>query len=266
MSMPILEKLQSDVHRYDSTFTAARARIAALAAYPTLDALVAELLPGARTLLAQDEERAALLSALVVEAQRSRHPLWPSLLAVAYAPMLRRIRRQTIACRGDTPEDLDQRVLSGFLEAVQKASPEFVTQGLRWKTQSSAWAAGEDEVREERIQEDDERVWFDGDSFELQEIDESRIERCENPFAEEDAMHERIAARRIARELEDKRQHELLGALVASGDRGDDLRAFVNRRFADRPALEREREYQRLRTEQKRAVGRLRARHGRDAA
>jgi len=264
--MPILEKLQSDVHRYASTYTADRARIAALAAYPTLDALVAELLPGARKVLAQDGDRAALLSALVVEAQRSRHPLWPSLLAVAYAPMLRRIRRQTIACRGDTPEDVDQRVLAGFLEAVQKASPEFATQGLRWKTQSGVWAAGEAEVREERIEENEERVWFDGDSFEIQEIDEPGIDRCENPFAEEDAMHERIAARRIARELAEKRQHELLGALVAAGDRGDDLRAFVNRTFGDRPAIERERAYQRLRTEQKHAVDRLRARHGRDAA
>jgi hypothetical protein len=110
MSMPILDQLPLLVSRHASTYAAARLRIAELAPYATLDALTHVLTRhGRRPAGAPEDGRFALLSALVVEAQRSSHPLWTSLLMWAFKPMLRGARRRTIPCRGDTPEDLDQR-------------------------------------------------------------------------------------------------------------------------------------------------------------
>ncbi len=288
MSMPILEKLQGDVSRHFSTYAAACERDPAFAAYPTRDAVVAALRAQPGDKFSEDEARSKLVSAIVVEAQRSRHPLWTSLLLTAFAPMLRRIRRQTIPCRGDTPEDLDQRVLGAFVEAVQKVSPAHPASGLRWATQRGAWTAREAELCEERdggsqalpgpdphrmdappaseLDEDSERVWFDGDSFEVQECEESALDRCDNPYAEEDAMLERITARRIAHSLESEGKREIALALLSAGDDKDSLHAFVERTFHDLPARRRQREYQRLQTEQRRAVRRLRVRHARDAA
>jgi hypothetical protein len=274
MSMPILEELQRDVARHGSTYAAAYGRNPALAAYPTLDAVLAALRVQPGDKLSEDEARSTLVSALMVEAQRSRDPLWTSLLFTAFAPMLRRIRRQTIPCRGDTPEDVDQRVLGAFIEAVQKASPAHPAMGLRGATQRGAWTAREAELREERVEapsasgldEDGARVWFDGDSFEVQELEEPELGRVDEPFAEEDAMLERITARRIARDLEAKGQRGLTLALLSVGDDKDSLRAFVERTFHALPPRRRQREYQRLQTEQRRAVRKLRVRHGRDAA
>jgi len=266
MSMPILEKLQKDVVRYASVYTKAQASYPALAAYPTLTALVDELRPSGDKAFAKDAAKRRLLSALLVEAQRSQHPLWGSLLAVAFAPMLRGIRRKTIPCRGDTPEDVDARVLTAFLEGVRKANPAFPVQGLLWGTQESAWAAGDAELREERLEEGGERVWFDGDSFDVEETEGTSLDHCDNPFAEEDRMIDRITARRIAHALDAKGERPLLAALLCAGDDKDDLRSYVERTFGELPPRQREREYERLRKEQRDAVKRLRKPHRRDAA
>jgi hypothetical protein len=273
MSMPIVEKLQSNVHCHAPAYAAARAHNPLFAAYPTPGALACALSPKTGDKLTADRGRSALVSALVIEAQRSRHPLWTTLLAVAFAPMLRRIRRQTIPCRGDTAEDVEQRVLAAFAEAVQRTSPAHPATGLRWATQRVAWAAGEAEVKEDTSEssapsgrdEDGAQVWFDGESFEIREMEEPFHGRCENPFAEEDAMLDRITARRIAEELDARGQRELLGALMSEGDGQDSLRAFVERTFPALPPPRRRAVYQRLRTEQRRAVRRLRVRHARAA-
>jgi hypothetical protein len=57
--------------------------------------------------------------ALVQEQAQAPHPLWSSLLALAFAPMLLRLRSRL---RRPDDTDLDQEVLQAFLESATGGS------------------------------------------------------------------------------------------------------------------------------------------------
>jgi hypothetical protein len=65
-------------------------------------------------------DRDAILLALIAEHQRSPrpHPLWQSLLVVAFEPMFCNLRRRTFGSK----EDLDARIFLAFLDAVQRVA------------------------------------------------------------------------------------------------------------------------------------------------
>jgi hypothetical protein len=280
MSLSILNQVQHEVRRHPLAYAEARERHAALAPYATVEAILARVNPSVH---GEAGEKSALLCALVTEAQRTRHPLWTALLLTAFAPMLRTIRRRTIPCSGETPDDVEQRVVGGFLQAVQTVKPAHARLGLRWATQRAAWAVadGPDE-RKELLEEspsaehaEDEPLAVDvalramaleGEPSDDESLDEVCGGACENPLAEQDAMIDRITARDIARELLAKGQEELLEALMCAGDDKDSLRDFVDRKYGALPSRERAAKYQRLAVEQTRAVRRLRARLARRAA
>lgn len=96
------------------TFESARSRHAVLARQATVQALLD---------LMRDEspgrwsEREAVTRALVAEQQRNACGLWASLLLCAYYPMLSRLRHRIYGHAFDD-DDLDQLVISGFLQVV----------------------------------------------------------------------------------------------------------------------------------------------------
>lgn len=96
------------------TFESARQRHAVLARQATVQALLD---------LMRDEspgrwsEREAVTRALVAEQQRNACGLWASLLLCAYYPMLSRLRHRIYGHAFDD-DDLDQLVISGFLQVV----------------------------------------------------------------------------------------------------------------------------------------------------
>ena len=107
----------------------------ALAPFETLDAALAALAlssPLAR------EPREALIAALVAGAQRTREPLFASLLLAAFAPMLLRLRGRL---GGSSDDDLDQCVMTAFLGAVREVSPgPHAAIALRWATEKRVFA------------------------------------------------------------------------------------------------------------------------------
>ncbi len=78
---------------------------------------------------------------LLTEHQRSRHPLWQTILLVAYEPMLRSISRRT---RGARRDDAGQGALRAFLEAIAKVRldppPALLSLTLRHATERGAFA------------------------------------------------------------------------------------------------------------------------------
>jgi hypothetical protein len=113
MSISILiRRVKQDAERHGATFERARVANEALAAYGSLPDLIQALDYASRLTTG---EREALLFAVLAEAQKAPHPLWQGLLVHAFAPMLRRLRG---SLAGDDADELDQLVLSGFLEAL----------------------------------------------------------------------------------------------------------------------------------------------------
>jgi hypothetical protein len=85
-------------------------------AYPAPADLLFAL--AARSRLTSDQ-RNAITQALVAEVQRSPHPLWSSLLLVAFEPAMKRIRKQVRR----VVEDASELVMLAFLEAAKTVKP-----------------------------------------------------------------------------------------------------------------------------------------------
>src|SRR3984957_7212410 len=135
MSLPTLathfKSLASDLARSlprsTLSFDETRARRPQLAPYPTGHDLQDAL--AASSSLAAPARR-TLVMVLVEEAQRGTSPLWSSLLVLAFAPMLHRVRAD-LGPRFDP--DLDSAVLVAFVSAARAVRPgPFTTPALRW--------------------------------------------------------------------------------------------------------------------------------------
>ncbi len=130
---PLLTTLSKSVVRHAAHYREALPRLPALAPYPEVSALAATLAPGSKF---DDESRAGIVLALVDEQARAPLPLWSSLLALAFTPMLLRLRSRL---RRPKDTDLDQEVLLAFLEAAvrvpQSTAPWHVAICLRRTTE-----------------------------------------------------------------------------------------------------------------------------------
>jgi hypothetical protein len=130
---PLLTSLSKSVVRHAALYRATQPRLPALAPYPEVSALAATLAPGSKF---DDASRAAVIVALVQEQAQAPHPLWSSLLALAFTPMLLRLRSRL---RRPKDTDLDQEVVMAFLEAAvrvpQSTEPWHVAICLRRATE-----------------------------------------------------------------------------------------------------------------------------------
>jgi len=221
-----------------TTYKDAVGRHAPLAAFPKVDLLVEAL--DLRSSLSP-EDRNAVVTALAIEAQRAPHPLWQSLLLVAFAPMLRRLR-----ARLDKPrnEELDQRVLFAFLSALRAIVPgPFTPLALRWATEKAVFGA----VRKQRRAP--KTIPFEE-------------ETCAPDLHEIEAV-ERSAVAEIARFVESVCDGELLEVFHATTAGDLPLKEYVARTYTGRTKKGLAAEYNRLCRARLRLTTELRA-HFRD--
>ena len=106
--------IRSTVRKYESHYQRARTGEPAFAPYATASALVAALAPRSPLTI---EERQPIVRAAILAQQRATHPLWQGVLLGAFEPMLCHLRSRV---QGIPADELDQRVLTAFLEAVTK--------------------------------------------------------------------------------------------------------------------------------------------------
>ncbi|MBZ0118726.1 MAG: hypothetical protein K8H88_17125, partial [Sandaracinaceae bacterium] len=233
----------------DRVFASARERHAALAPYPSLSAVLAELGSSVSESFAT---RDALTRVLVAEAQRWRARLcdpWAAALVLAYLPMLIRLRARLRSAAVPAP-DLDQLVAESFLDVVRSLPlarrRDRIPMHLRQGTQRRVFLALK---REERARRERQQIFAIG------------LRTGQSPFAEVRSGEEPNDAE--SRELE-----ALLAAhLHASGDldhfelvrrtalSGQSLRAFA--RSLGASAAEQETLYNRLKRRRERVLRRL---------
>lgn len=107
-----LRNLQTTLRHHPAELARAAVRHAALALYPDGDAVLSALrLDSALS----PTEREALVRALVIETQSSRHALWSTLLVLAFEPALNGMRKRAHVDRG---EDVDATLMQCLLESV----------------------------------------------------------------------------------------------------------------------------------------------------
>jgi hypothetical protein len=219
-----LEAIQKDLvtsPRAARTLRDAKGRHTALSAHETVAMLVAALDLGSRL---APSEREALVDALVAEAQGARDSTWSSLLLVAFAPMLRRLRAR-LGRRGS--EELDQSVLAAFLEAVRAIVPgAYTALALRWRTEKRVFG----DIRKERR------------APEMLELDEEH--HAEDLF-EVEALA-RATAAEVVRVVEAVGGDELLDVLLATHAGDEALKDYVARTYGGRATKGFAAEYERL--------------------
>jgi len=242
-------ELMSD--RNTTRFEDARRRHGALAPHATPLSVLAVL---GETALERYPERDALTRALLVEHHERPHPFWSAILLAAYYPMLSRLRRRIV---GDAfaPEDLDQLVVTTFLELVRDFPIDRRTDRLCMRLR---------QMTARRV---------------FQAIGAERRERARLEFVDPDELAEKQHLRRpeVARSGRGARDPEDVDGVVdllvevAGGDldedelevivetrvRGEELRDHVARVCPGASGAERERTYQRLKRRRTRALERL---------
>jgi hypothetical protein len=212
----------------------ARVRQPALVAFETAEALVAAL--DLRSPLCADE-RASLVGALVAESRRAPAAIWSSLILVAFAPMLRRLRARF----GRRPnEDLDQEILASFLDAVRTvgAGPHLAL-ALRWRTEKLVYRAVRSDRRAAEMLPFDEET-HPADVFELEAV-------------------RKAATAEVVRIVESLGAGDLVEVLLTTNGGAEQLKAYAARTYAGRTKKGLAAEYDRLCRARLRLVRDLRA-------
>ncbi len=226
--------LSHDVLRNAAAYPAARARHTALAAYENPERVLRAL---AISSTITQEERNAIMIALLEEHRSSRSPLWQAMLITAFTPMLLNVRRR-VRRKGD--EDVDQNLLVAFLSALRdvRIGP-YSTVAIRWATQKDVFRGIERESRALEMNEYDDDT-HPPDVFGVEERDAERTEE-------------------ILRILETYGD-ELFDVVLATHAGDDSAQGlFVNKKCAGQPLQVRAREYQRLVLARRRVVADIRA-------
>lgn len=217
------------------------------------------------------EEKDALVRAIIKEQQERPHEFWTSLLIVAFYPMLSRLRHRIL---GDvlTPDDLDQLVVSSFLEVVssfplaqktdrtcmhlRQMNQRRVFRLLRREQseQESVLAVKVDEL--ERLEEELVEM---GDPEELSRMQrlrwpETSTTRSKKADIKEQARMTAFLKDRVGADIEEDR----LELLIATQVRGEMLSRYVARLYPEISSKERRRTYQRIKRRHSRALTKLR--------
>lgn len=210
-------------------FADARRRHPALAPYPTLADVLAALADD------RDQtypERDAITQALLAEHRTSRHSLWSSVLVVAYLPMLHGLRRR-LHSDFIPPDELNQIVLTAFLDALNEPYRDRVAMRLRQRTTRAVFAT----LRSD-LPADDAPAHID---------DNAPIDTRPSDLAR---LMNRAAQKGVS--------HAGLEVVENTVLRGEFLRKHVER-VGPSDKRERERMYQRLKRRRSRALHQLRS-------
>ena len=206
------------------------------------------------------EDRNAIILALIAAHRRptkSRaHGVWQSLLFVAFEGMLVNVERRVL---GGDPEENEQWVLAGFLEALSKVSleapPSHVSLALRHETERQAFRGAFD------------RAAHDAD-VEIVDLSAARTERDPHDLEAELEENDKLSA--IVSELvvlfggEDMAR-EALDVLLEARTGRDALEAYIDNRNPGISRAQRSATYARLHRMRTRALSRLEKRFGRGA-
>lgn len=236
--------------RHARSFVAAREREAVLGAFEDVASVLTVLSDESERRYA---EREALTRALVREHQRAPSAFWGSVLLVAYAPMLLRLRGR-ICGDAFSGDDLDQMVLAAFLEVVASFAldrkPTRIAMFLRQDTQRAIFRRLRTEQSlQKRLAQLAERALHD-DDFELFATEPASDELDDDERKELTALLEGLGAGVVA--------HGKLEPLIATRLHGETLRAYVQRLHPELGAHELEAAYQRIKRERLRTAAKLR--------
>lgn len=248
MRDPLRDEILSEKHV--STFEEARTREPALAAHASILSVLAVMNDESERRYA---EREALTRALVREQQERPGPFWSSVLLVAYAPMLLRLRGR-IGGDAFARDDLDQMALEAFLEAVARFRlvdrPTRIAMYLRQDTQRAVFRRlrVEQQART-RLTVLEEAVEREAD------VDLFASPRSDEPL-DDDERDELTALLRA--KVGDRVPSARLDVVIATHLRGERLRDYVARTHPDVDAASREAAYQRVKRERLRTLAKLR--------
>ena len=213
--------LSRPLPRNTRSFAETRARRPVLTPFAAVADLRLALDPASRL---DPDARRTLVAVLVQEAQTGTSPLWSTLLVLAFAPMLHRVRVHVDPRPRD--EDLDSAVLAAFLGAVRavRAGP-YTSLALRWATEKEVLTARIAERRLGARTGFNERIHSNA-AGQLRETEPDR------------ALDE------VLRVLEKDGAAEILDVLIATRGRDESLRAYVARTCPNK--RERASRYERL--------------------
>jgi hypothetical protein len=234
---PLFEGLAKSVRHHAARYRLEQPRLAPLAPYPDVATLAKALAPDSPL---DKEIRATIVLALVELQGAAPHPLWSSLLALAFAPMLRRLRKRIGRPRD---EDLDQKVLMEFIDATTRVPRTtrswHVAICLRRETEHRVF----DHVRRdletptlEEFDDDHDVVWTMGE------------------------MLDRHGADRLDAALDEIPNPETRALVVATALLEEPLGEYVERMFPDLSFTEQLATAERLRRERSNAIAQLAAR------
>jgi hypothetical protein len=233
---PYFAGLSKSVLHHGARFREAQPKHASLAAYPTVGALASALAPDSSL----DKETRATLVVTLVELQGlAPHPLWSSLLALAFAPMLRRLRKRV---RRPDDTDLDQKVFLAFLEATtrvpQSTQPWHVAICLRRETEHRVFDHVRRELDTPTLEE------FDDDHYAVSALGD---------------LLDRRGAERLQAALDEIPDAAIRALIVATGLYEEPMGEYVERTYPTLSPAEQVTMANRLRRERSNAIEQLAA-------
>ena len=245
--MKTIDALRPTLSKFPTEYARGRAARPALAGFAAPDDLLAALhLTSGATPAARD----AITLALIQEHQRAPHPLWQSLLLVAYEPMLAGVWKRLHDRR-----DAEARLVLAFLEAVAKVSlahpPAYLALDLRRAVERSVFGTGA------AAHEEPETVSLQG------------ARRVQAPGSLEDDVALEEQKRRLRAELEERfgpEAPDALQVLLRARTGREQLLALVAELYPGLTSKERAAAYDRLQKLRRRALVHLEERFGREAA
>jgi hypothetical protein len=133
-----IDALKLTLTAYPTEYARGRACEAALEAFASPRDVLASLAFASE---ATPAARDAVTLALITQHQRGPHPLWQSVLLVAYEPMLAGVKKRLYDKR-----DADARIVAAFLETIAKVSlahpPSYLALDLRRAVERSVFGTG----------------------------------------------------------------------------------------------------------------------------
>jgi hypothetical protein len=233
-----IDSIRTTLVKYPTEYARGRAAREALAPYASPADVLSVLDLGSPL---SHAERDAITLALVAQHQDAAHPLWQSLLLVAYEPMLAGVWKRLF-----DKLDAESRLVVGFLEAIGKVSlahpPSQLALHLRHAVERSVFGS----TAASRIEPD---------FVPMTEACKER--RHESPEA---TVLQADEERRLARELEElfgDDARTVLDVLVRARTGREPLVAFIAERHPELTSKQRARLYDELQRMRRRALAHL---------